>query len=62
MLASSETEPCLPGFLLQQDRLTCKTIDIWQSLVRPLISNLKDTIVIDYLRQADKTLMFWSDC
>ena len=62
MLASSETEPCLPGFLLQQDKITCKTIDIWWSLVRPLISNLKDTIVIDYLRQADTTWLFWSDC
>ena len=61
MLASSETEPCLAGFLLQ-DRFTCKTIDIWWSLVRSLISNLKDTIVIDYLRQADKTWLFWSDC
>ena len=62
MLASSETEPCLAGFLLQQDKITCKTIDIWWSLVRPLISNLKDTIVIDYLRQADTTWLFWSDC
>ena len=43
------------------NRHELRTIDIRRSLVRPLISNLKDTIVIDYLRQADKTWLFWSD-
>ena len=42
-----------------QDCRDGRTINSRWSLV---YSNLKDTIVIDYLRQADKTLMFWSDC
>ena len=43
------------------NRHELRTIDLRRSLVRTLISNLKDTIVMDYLHRDDKTFLFWTD-
>ena len=55
--SSSSVRP----LIVFSNRHELRTIDIRRSLVRPLISNLKDTIVIDYLRREDKTWLFWTD-
>ena len=43
------------------NRHELRTIDIRRNIVRPLISNLKDTIVMDFIHKHDKTWLFWTD-
>ena len=43
------------------NRHELRTIDIRRSVVRPLISNLKDTIVMDFIHKQGKTWLFWTD-
>ena len=70
---------CQPGYQLQPDKFTCKSmdpvppaivfsnrhelrmIDIRRGVVHPLISSLKDTIVVDFFHQPNETLIYWTD-
>ena len=55
--SSSSVRP----LIVFSNRHELRTIDIRRSLVRPLISNLKDSIVMDFLHKDDQTFLFWTD-
>jgi integrin beta 2 len=43
------------------NRHELRLIELRRGLVRPLISSLKDTIVVDFLHTNNQTLLYWTD-
>ena len=53
-------DPATP-IIVFSNRHELRTIDLRRGVVRPLISSLKDTIVVDFLNTPNKTLLYWTD-